>query len=70
MIKKLAQKMLFCFNNISAGILLHVLGYSFRSKHRILAHLCQMMLPLRAAMIIISKVALLWHENVDDLHPY
>jgi hypothetical protein len=34
----MAQKMLFCFTNISAEILLNVLGYSLGAECHILAH--------------------------------
>jgi hypothetical protein len=36
-IKKTAQKMLFCFVNISAEILLHILGCSFCTECHIFA---------------------------------
>jgi hypothetical protein len=60
-------KMLFCFTNISAEILLHVLGYSFYTQHHILAHICQMLLQLKASKIISAKAALLWHQKDDEI---
>jgi hypothetical protein len=51
----MGQKMQFCFTNISAEILLHVLGYSFRSECHILAHFDQKLLPLNAPKIICAK---------------
>jgi hypothetical protein len=62
-IKKIAQKMLFCFANISAKIMLHVLGYSFFIEFHILAHFCQMLLPSKPSKIICTKAALLWHQK-------
>ncbi len=44
--------MLFCFANLSAEILLHVLGFDFCARHNILAHFCQMLLPLKSIKII------------------
>jgi hypothetical protein len=59
----MSQKMLFFFTNISATILVHVLGYSFCTEHHILAHFCQMLLPLRASKIICAKAALPLHQK-------
>jgi hypothetical protein len=57
----MAQNMLFCFTNISAEILLHVLLYSFCTELHVWAHFDQMLLPLKAAKIIGTKGALIWH---------
>jgi hypothetical protein len=54
--------MLFCFTNISAEILLHILGYSFCSKQHILAHFCRMLLPFKASKISSAKATQLWHQ--------
>jgi hypothetical protein len=56
----MAQKMLFCFTNISAEILINFLGYSFCTESHILAHFCQMLLPLKESKIAYAKLALLW----------
>jgi hypothetical protein len=56
----MAQKMLFPFTNISALILLYVLGYSFWTEHHILANVHSMPLPLKASKIFCAKAALLW----------
>jgi hypothetical protein len=47
--KLIAQKMLLCFTNISAEILLHILDYNFYIERHILAQLCQLMLPLKTS---------------------
>jgi hypothetical protein len=39
-IKSMAQKMLFCFSNISAESLLHILGYGFCNVCHNLVHFC------------------------------
>jgi hypothetical protein len=52
--------MLFCFANISAEILLLILGCSFCIEHPILTHFCPMLLPLKASKISCAKAALLW----------
>jgi hypothetical protein len=52
--------MLFCFADISAEILLIILGCSFCTEHPILTHFCRMLLPLKALKIICAKAALLW----------
>jgi hypothetical protein len=57
----MSQKMLLCFANISAEILLHILGYSFCTEHHILVHFCLMLLPLKASKITCAKAALLRH---------
>jgi hypothetical protein len=47
--------MLFCFDNISAEILQHILGYSFCAKSHILEHFCQTLLLTRASKIYLGK---------------
>ncbi len=59
--------MLFCFVNISAEILLHIIGYNFCTEPHILAHFLQMLVPLRASKIIGAKAALLFQQNVDEI---
>ncbi len=59
--------MLFCFVNISAEILLHIIGYSFCTEPHIMAHFLQMLVPLRASKIICTKAVLLDHQNVDEI---
>jgi hypothetical protein len=49
-LKPMAQNMLFCFANISAEILLHVLGYIYCAEKNILANFCRMLLPLKASI--------------------
>jgi hypothetical protein len=61
------HKMLFCFANISAEMLLHIIGYNFCTEPHILAHFLQMLVPLRASKIICAKAALLCHQNVDEI---
>jgi hypothetical protein len=60
------MSMVHFFTNISAEILLNVLGYIFCTEHHILAHFCQMLLPIKALEIICAKAALLWCYNVDE----
>ncbi len=62
--------MLFFFTNISDEILLYVLGYSFCTKHHILACVCQMLLPLKASKIIFAKTALFGDKNFDEIDPW
>jgi len=50
-IKLSAQNMQFCFINISAEILLHILAYNFCTKRHTLIY-CQMLLQLKASKII------------------
>jgi hypothetical protein len=59
----MAQKMLFCFTDPLAETLKHIFGYSFCTKHHILALFSQMQLPLKASKIICAKDALLWHQK-------
>ncbi len=61
--------MLFCFTNISAEILLYVLGYSFGTKHHILAFVCQMLLPLKALKIKIGNMLCLATKMFMKLTP-
>jgi hypothetical protein len=65
-IKSVVQKMDFCFTNISAEILLHILRNILCPEHHILAHFCQMLLPIKALEIMCAKAALLWRYNVDE----
>jgi hypothetical protein len=53
----MVQKMLFCFTNMSAEIIWHVLGYSFFTQYQILVIFCQFLLPLKASKIICAKDA-------------
>jgi hypothetical protein len=55
----MAQKMLFYIINISAEILLHILGYILCAECHILACVCQMLLPLKEPKFIYAKAALL-----------
>ncbi len=64
------QKMMFCFTNITAVILHHILGYSFCTERRVLEHLCQMLYLLKAWTLICAKAALLWHQNVGEIDPW
>jgi len=65
-IKSVVQKMVLCFTNLSAEILLHILINILCPEHHILAHFCQMLLPLKTLEIICAKAALLWCYNVDE----
>ncbi len=58
-VKKVAQKMLFWFTNISAKKLQLILGYNFCTEHHNLMNFCQMLLPLKELKIICAKAALL-----------
>jgi hypothetical protein len=52
--------MLFCSINISAEILLHVLGYKLYAERQILAHFSKMLLPLTALKMIRTIADLPW----------
>jgi hypothetical protein len=54
---------LFSFDNISAKILWHILGYSLCAWHHILANFSQKLLPLKETIIICKKAALLWRQK-------
>jgi hypothetical protein len=58
-----ATKMLFCFINICAQILLNILGYSFCAVHHILVQHCQMLLPQKASKMICAKAPLLLRQK-------
>jgi hypothetical protein len=64
-----AQNMLFCLTNISAKILLLVLGYSFCIAWHILARVCQMLLPLKASKIYAQKLVCFGTKNVGVIDP-
>jgi hypothetical protein len=66
----MAQKMSLSFTNISAIILLHILGYGFCIERHILAHFGQMLLSLKASKITCTKAALLLHKNVGKIDPW
>jgi len=61
--------MLFCYTNISAEILLHVLGYDFHTKQHILAHFYQIQLPLKASKILAPKILFFGTKNVNEIDP-
>jgi hypothetical protein len=54
----MAQKMLFCFSNISAQILLHILSYSVCTERHIFSHFFQTLGPLKALKSNLEKAAL------------
>jgi hypothetical protein len=56
-------KMLFCFTNIFAEILFHVLGYGFCTQQHILSHFFQMLLQLNVQKLISIKAALLFCQK-------
>jgi hypothetical protein len=55
----MVQQILFCFTNISAEILLHILGYRFCAEDHILAHFYYMGKQLEASKIVRAKATLL-----------
>jgi hypothetical protein len=59
----MAQKIMFCFANISAEILLHVLSYTLCAYCHILAHVCQNAVTIYTSKIICAKAALLWRQK-------
>jgi hypothetical protein len=59
----MAQKMLFCFTNISDEIFVHCLGYTFSAEHHILSQFCQLLLLLKALKIISAKMPLLKRQK-------
>ncbi len=65
--KQMAQKMLFCFTNISAEILLHTLGYRFNNEWCILAHFWQKALPLKGSRMLCAKDALISCQKIDEI---
>ncbi len=65
--KQMAQKMLFCFTNIFAEILLHTLGNRFNNDYSILAHFWQTALPLKASRMLCAKDALIWCQNIYEI---
>ncbi len=63
--------MLFCFSNISAEILLHILGhYNLCTECHILARFCQMFLAaIESIKIICKRVFCFGAKNVGDFDP-
>jgi len=60
---------MFCFTNISTEILLYVSGYSFGTKHHILAFVCQMLFQLKALNIKIGNMLCLVTKMFMKLTP-
>jgi hypothetical protein len=60
------KKMLPCFTNISAEILLYISGYGFYVMCHILAHFCQVLHSLFLSKIICTNAALLWRQKVGE----
>jgi len=56
-------------SNISAEILLHVLGNSFCTERHILAHFCRMLLPLKASKISATKLLYFCTKIFDEIDP-
>jgi hypothetical protein len=59
----MAQKMLFCFTNISVQILLHILYRSFCTERHILANVCQNGAVIKASKIICTIADLLLRQK-------
>jgi hypothetical protein len=55
-IRGMVHKMLFCFSNISAEILLYHIGYSLCNNCFILAYFCQMLLQLKTSKKSLQKL--------------
>ncbi len=68
-IKQTVNKMLLYFTNISAEILLHILGYNFWNEYHILVQLFNMLLTLKVSINICAKGALHWHKNYGKIDP-
>ncbi len=61
-IKWILKKMLFCSINISAEILLHVLGYKLYAERQISVHFSKMLLPLTSLKMICTIADLPWRQ--------
>jgi hypothetical protein len=65
----MVQKMLLCFKNISAEVLMHILGYGLRTACHILAHLNQMLLQLKHQKFSAKKLPRFGTNNVGEIDP-
>jgi hypothetical protein len=65
----MVQNMLFCFTNISAEILLLVLGYSICTKCHILVHFCQMLLPSKSSNYHRKSCSTYAPKNAGEIDP-
>ncbi len=53
--KEMVQKMIICFTNINAEILLHILGYCFYTEHHILAQFFKCAIAFKHVKIYLRK---------------
>ncbi len=61
--------MLFCFTNISAKILLHILGYNFCAEYHILGDFCQPLLQFKAWKFFEQKLLYTGAKSVGKIDP-
>jgi hypothetical protein len=53
--KEMVQKMMLCFTNINAEILLYILGYSFCTEHHVLPHFFKCAIAVKHSKIYLRK---------------
>jgi hypothetical protein len=61
--------MLFCFTNISAEIVLHILDYNVCTKHHILAQFCQCCYHKKHQKLSAQKLLCFSTKNVSEIDP-
>ena len=67
--KLMLQKILVCFTNISAKILMQIIGYSFCFEHHIWTHFYLMLLPLKASKFSAQKLLCFGAKNFGEIDP-
>ncbi len=63
----MAQKMPFCFTNISAKILQHILGYSICTEHHILVPFCLILFRLKRQKLSAQKLLSFGIKKVSEV---
>jgi hypothetical protein len=65
----MAQKMLFCFNYISAEFLIYIFGYNFCTERHILAHFCKVLLPFKHLKLSAQKLFCFVAIKIGEIEP-
>jgi hypothetical protein len=63
MTKQMAHKLLLCFTNMFAEILVHVIGYCYCAEHHALEKFCHLLLPSKTSEIICAKAAFMCYQK-------
>ncbi len=65
----MARNVSMCLTDICTEIWLNILGYSFCTKHHILAQFCQLLLPQKRQKLLAQKMLCFGTKNFGEIDP-